>query len=331
MTRFGYALSSEEHSPANLVRNARLAEEAGFEFALISDHFHPWTDAQGNSPFVWTVLGAIARETASLEVGTGVTAPIIRIHPAIIAHAAATTADLFEGRFFLGVGTGENLNEHIFGDAWPRYEVRREMLVESIEIMRGLWAGELFSHSGDYYEVSNARLYTVPADPVRIVIAASGPESGALAGELGDGLITTSPQAEVLDAFRGSGGKAKPVYAQATVCWATSEAKARKLHKEIWPTAGIPGDLSQELALPMHFEQAASLVTPEQLAETTPCGPDVERFVDHIAPYVDAGIENVYIHQIGPDQEGFFGFWRDELQPALAKLGGRRRRTRGGA
>jgi coenzyme F420-dependent glucose-6-phosphate dehydrogenase len=181
--RLGYALSSEEHAPANLVRNAAQAEEAGFEFALISDHYHPWIDAQGHSPFVWSVLGAIARETSRLEVGTGVTCPMIRTHPAIIAHAAATTAELFEGRFFLGVGTGENLNEHILGDHWPPYEERREMLIESIEIMRGLWEGKLFSYRGEHYVVENARIYDRPSRPLRIMVAAGGPESAAVAGE----------------------------------------------------------------------------------------------------------------------------------------------------
>src|ERR671914_2878973 len=206
MVRFGYALSSEEHPPADLDRNGALAEEAGLEFALISDHFHPWIDAQGHSPFVWTVLGGIARETRRLEVGTGVTCPMIRIHPAIIAHAAATTAELFDGRFFLGIGTGENLNEHILGDHWPSYEERREMLIESVEIMRGLWEGKLFSYRGEHYVVENARIYDSPSQPLRIMVAAGGPESAAVAGEWGDGLIVTSPQAEGLDGFRTHNG-----------------------------------------------------------------------------------------------------------------------------
>ncbi|HEX2221916.1 MAG TPA: TIGR03557 family F420-dependent LLM class oxidoreductase, partial [Candidatus Limnocylindria bacterium] len=277
MVRWGYALSSEEHSPRDLVRNARLAEEAGFEFALISDHFHPWVDAQGHSAFVWSVLGGIARETTRLEVGTGVTAPIIRIHPAIIAQAAATVADLFEGRFFLGVGTGENLNEHILGDGWPPYEIRREMLVEALDVMQGLWQGRLWSHHGDYYVVENARIYDVPQQPIRVMIAAGGPESAGMAGQLGDGLIVTSAQTDVLDEFRSSGGDGKPIYGQATVCWAPTEEQGRRTLHEIWPNAGVPGDLSQELALPKHFEQASQLVTPEMLAEQTPVGPDVAR------------------------------------------------------
>jgi G6PDH family F420-dependent oxidoreductase len=318
MTRFGYALSSEEHPTADLVRNAAMAEEAGFEFALISDHYHPWVDAQGYSPFVWTVLGAIARETRQLEVGTGVTCPMIRIHPAIIAQAAATTADLFEGRFFLGIGTGENLNEHILGDHWPPYEERKEMLVESIEIMRGLWEGKLFSHRGEHYVVENARIYTLPAEPPRIMIAASGPESGTVAGEEGDGLVVVAPQKEVIEAFRSAGGDG-PVYGQLTVCWAADEAKARDTVYRIWPNAGIPGDLSQELPLPMHFEQAAQNVTPEALAEAMPVGPVPERYLDSIREMTDAGVDHVYIHQVGRDQAGFIDFWQRELQPELTK------------
>src|ERR671937_85128 len=177
MTAIGYSLSSEEHPPADLVRFARNAEDAGFAFAMISDHYHPWIDRQGQSPFVWTVLGAIAQATTRLRVGTAVTCPTIRIHPAIIAQAAATTALLFDGRFFLGVGTGENLNEHILGDRWPGASVRREMLEEAIGVMRLLWKGGLQSHSGRHYTVENARLYTLPRRPPEVRVC--GPRSGA--------------------------------------------------------------------------------------------------------------------------------------------------------
>jgi G6PDH family F420-dependent oxidoreductase len=320
MTRFGYALSSEEHRPADLIRNAAMAEESGFEFALISDHYHPWVDAQGHSPFVWTVLGGIARETQRLEVGTGVTCPMIRIHPAIIAQATATTADLFEGRFFLGVGTGENLNEHILGDHWPPYDDRREMLIESIEIMRGLWEGKLFSHQGPHYVVENARLYTLPEQTPRIMIAAGGPASAEVAAEVGDGMIITSADAELIESFGSEGGAGKPIYGQTTVCWAATEDEAKQTLHRIWPNSGVPGDLSWELPLPKHFEQASSNVTPEMLAEETPVGPDVEPYVESVREFVEAGVENIYIHQVGPDQEGFFRFFRDELLPELEKL-----------
>ena len=318
--RFGYAISSEEHAPADLVRNAARAEEAGVAFAMVSDHYHPWVDAQGHSPFVWTVLGAIAHATERLEVGTGVTCPMIRTHPAIIAQAAATTADLFEGRFVLGVGTGENLNEHILGDHWPPYAERRDMLVESIEIMRGLWEGELFSHRGEHYVVENARIYTLPDAPPPIVVAAAGPESGAAAGEHGDGLVVTAPQAEVLDAFRAAGGEGKPIYGQVTGCWAASEDEGARTAHRIWPNAGLTGDLTQELPLPMHFEQATANVTPEMLAEKLPVGPSPEKWIQGAREMIDAGVDHVYFHQIGPDQAGFFDFYTSELQPELEKL-----------
>jgi G6PDH family F420-dependent oxidoreductase len=248
---------------------------------------------------------------------------MIRTHPAIIAQAAATTADLFDGRFYLGVGTGENLNEHILGDHWPPYAERREMLIESIEIMRGLWEGELFSHRGEHYVVENARIYTLPDEPPPIMVAAAGPESGSAAGELGNGLIVTAPQAEVIEAFRDAGGEGKPIYGQVTGCWAASADEGARTAHRVWPTAGLTGDLTQELPLPMHFEQAAATVTPELLAEKLPVGPDPERWISSAREMVDAGIDHVYFHQIGPDQTGFFEFYRRELRPELEKLTGR--------
>ncbi|HEX2141273.1 MAG TPA: TIGR03557 family F420-dependent LLM class oxidoreductase [Candidatus Limnocylindria bacterium] len=317
MTTIGYALSSEEHPPRNLVGHAAAAERAGFRFALISDHFHPWTSRQGHSPFVWSVLGGIAHNTSSLEVGTGVTCPLIRTHPAIIAQAAATSASMFEGRFFLGVGTGENLNEHIFGDAWPRYATRNEMLREAVEIMRELWTGELTSYEGAYYRVENAQLYTLPERPPAVMVAASGPESAQLAAEIGDGMITTTPDKELVDAFRQSGGEGKPLYGQLTVCWAPTRDQALDVAMEWWPTAGVPGDLSQELPLPMHFEQVSKLVTRDQLAQSVLCGPDADEHLQRIGQFTEAGFDHVYVHQVGPDQEGFFRFYADQVLPRL--------------
>ena len=202
----GYALSSEEHPPLKLVDQAVRAEAAGMTFALISDHYHPWTDRQGNAPFVWGVLGAIAARTSRLKVGTGVTCPTIRMHPAIVAHAAATAAALLPGRFFLGVGTGESLNEHVLGDRWPAGHERRDMLEEAVEIMRKLWTGTLVSHRGDHYTVESARLYTLPAEPISVAVAAGGRESAKLAGKIGDALIATSPDSDLIEAYLGVGG-----------------------------------------------------------------------------------------------------------------------------
>src|SRR5215212_2388909 len=201
MVEIGYALSAEEHRPGDLVRYAIAAEEAGFPFALVSDHFHPWTDRQGQSPFVWSVIGAIAQATDRLRLGTGVTCPTIRIHPAIVAHAAATSAVMMEGRFFLGVGTGEELNEHILGDLWPAPQVRLEMLEEAIEVMRLLWQGGYQSHLGKHYTVEQARIYTLPAEPPPIAVAAAQPRAAELAGRLGDAFVGVAPESDLVEQF----------------------------------------------------------------------------------------------------------------------------------
>lgn len=317
MATYGYALSSEEHTPNDLVRHARRAEETGFSFALISDHFHPWVDKQGHSPFVWSVIGAIAHATQRLQLGTGVTCPTIRIHPAIIAQAAATSAAMMPGRFFLGVGTGENLNEHILGDRWPPHDLRLDMLEEAIEVIRLLWQGGSQTHRGRFYTVENARLYTLPEQLPPIMVAASGPKTARSAGKLGDGLVSTAPEAELVKEFEANGGGKKPRYGQLTVCWAADEATARRTALEWWPNAGLGGELSQELPLPAHFEQASKNVKEEDLAKKVICGPSAERHISQINKYVDAGFDHVYIHQIGPDQEGFFRFYEREVLPNL--------------
>lgn len=316
MTEFGYALSSEEHAPNDLVRYAQQAEAAGFSFAAISDHFHPWVDQQGHAPFVWSVLGAIAHATSSLRLGTGVTCPTVRIHPAIIAQAAATVTAMMPGRFFLGVGSGENLNEHILGDHWPPAPVRQEMLGEAVAVIRQLWEGGYQSFDGAYYTVENARIYTLPEEPPPIIVAAAGPSAATLAGAVGDGLWTVAPKAELIEKFAEAGG-AGPKYGQVTVCWAPDEDSAKKTAYEWWPNAGLGGELSQELPLPRHFEQAAELITPDDLAEKLPLGPDPDRHAEAIKAFVDAGYDHVYIHQVGPDQDGFFDFFQRELRSRL--------------
>jgi len=310
----GYALSSEEHRPSDLLRHARRAEETGFGFALISDHFHPWTDRQGNSPFVWGVLGALAEATERITFGTGVTCPTIRTHPAVIAQAAATAASLLDGRFFLGVGTGENLNEHIVGQRWPEWEVRAEMLEEAVAVIRALWSGEITSHHGRYYTVENARLYTLPERPPAIHVGASGARMAELAGRIGDGMIGTSPEQPVLDAYRQAGGDG-PRSGQLTVCWAASEAEARRTALEWWPNAAIRGNASQELPNPADFMALAKMVKEEDIAEAIPCGPDARPILDQIEQYAQAGYDHVYIHQVGPDQEGFLDFAARSLVP----------------
>jgi len=315
----GYALSSEEHRPLDLVRHARRAEEAGFSFALVSDHFHPWIDRQGQSPFVWSVIGGIALETEKLRLGTGVTCPTIRIHPAVIAQAAATAAAMMPGRFFFGVGTGENLNEHILGDRWPSADERLAMLEEAVALMRELWKGELMSFEGDYYVVRDARIYTLPEEPIEIAVAAGATGAATLAGRIGDALVSTAPKSELVEGYVGAGGDG-PRYGQLTVCFAESEADARRTALEIWPNAGLEGPLSQELPLPSHFEAASAMVDEDAIAEVVVCGPDPERHLEGIRMFADAGFDHVYVHQIGPDQEGFIEFYEREIIRASRDL-----------
>ena len=315
MCALGYALSSEEHTPRDLVRYARQAEAVGFSFALISDHYHPWIDQQGQSPFVWSVIGGIAQTTQRLTLGTGVTCPTMRIHPAIIAQAAATSAALMPGRFFLGVGTGENLNEHILGDHWPPHDMREAMLEEAVDIIRMLWQGETLIYRGEFYTVENARIYTLPEQLPPILMAASGPRAAECAGRIADGLITTTPDAELLKGFEDAGGRGKPSYGQLTVCWAPDEDSARQTAYTYWPTAAVKGELTQELPTPAHFEQAAKMVREEDVTQAIICGSDPERHIAGVKEFADAGYEHVYVHQIGPDQEGFFRFYEREVLP----------------
>lgn len=355
MPELGYTLIGEEHGPNDLVETAARAEAAGFSFALASDHFHPWTSTQGNSPFVWSTLGGIARETSSLRVGTGVTCPLFRIHPANVAQAAATVATMMPDRFFLGVGTGENLNEHVLGHHWPPHDVRLERLEEAVDIIRSLWTGEEYSHHGEYYTVENARLYTVPDGEIPIDVAASGPRTAEVAGRVGDGLISTAPDESVVDRFEAAsdeasgtsrtsdwsgddgeaesdGGEAsgasqstserrsdddRPTYGQVTVCWAETEAEARRTAHEHWPNVALSGELGQVLPTPAHFEQAAEMVSEEDVAELVVCGPDADDHVEMIQQFVDAGFDHVTVHQVGPQQEAAIEFYEEEVIPSF--------------
>jgi coenzyme F420-dependent glucose-6-phosphate dehydrogenase len=318
----GFTLSSEEQGPRELVRYARLAEDVGFDFLSISDHFHPWVDRQGQSPFVWAVIGGVAEATERIRVGTGVTCPTTRIHPAIVAQAAATAATMLPGRFFLGVGSGENLNEHILGDRWPETPVRQERLEEAIEVIRLLWRGGLRSHHGRHYTVENARLYTLPDEAPPIIVAAAGKRATELAGRIGDGLFGLIPDADVIERFEKADGEGKPRIGQVDVCWAESEAEAKRTAYEWWPNAAVPGNLAWELPLPSHFEAAAELVDEDAVAESVVCGPDPDRHAAAIREFVEAGYDNVYFHQIGPDQEGFLRFAERELLPQLDDVRG---------
>jgi coenzyme F420-dependent glucose-6-phosphate dehydrogenase len=311
----GYALSSEEHAPTDLVRHARMAEEAGFGFGLISDHIHPWTNRQGHSGFVWSVLGAIAGATERFRIGTGVTCPLIRIHPAIVAHAAATVACLMPGRFFLGIGTGENLNEHVTGAKWPAPDERLSMLEEAVKLMRELWQGECVTHRGTHYTVENLRIFDVPDGGVEVAVAAMQPQAAKLAGRIGDALINVAPKEEIIETFEDAGGKGKPKYGMVTVCWATSKDEAKQTAFEVWPNALVEGSASQELPLPSDFEQLTEGREPDDLDGTLTMGPDADEYLQQLKEYADAGYTHAYIHQVGPDQEGFLEFAKRELLP----------------
>lgn len=313
----GYALSSEEFGPADLLRQARQAEEAGFSFAFVSDHYHPWLDAQGHSPFVWSVIGGIAATTDRITIGTSVTCPTFRTHPAIIAHAAATAATMCAGRFVLGLGSGEALNEHVLDQPWPEPKIRQDMLEEAVQVIRRLWEGDYASHYGEYFTVVNARIYTRPLVPPPIFLAAGGKASAELAGRIGDGLIATSPRRELIETFEAAGGRGKPKVAQLTVCWAQDEESAKETAFHQWSNALVPGSVKNEIPLPKHFEDLAEIARKEDIGKEIVCGPDAQKHIEAIEKYREAGFNRLYVHQVGPDQDGFFDFYRREVMPKV--------------
>jgi G6PDH family F420-dependent oxidoreductase len=317
MPTIGCFFSSEERTAPEIVALARRAEQAGFETAWISDHFHPWIDEQGQSPFVWAVLGGIASATDRLRVHTAVTCPTVRIHPAIVAQATATVATMLPGRFGLGVGSGEALNEHIFGDPWPSAEVRLEMLEEAVHVIRQLWDGGVTHHRGLHYTVEHARLYSLPDEPPPIHMSGFGPKAIALAAQIADGYINTAPDAAALVEYRRHGGCGS-AQGGIKVCWADDEAEARRTARRLWPNECLPGELAQVLPTPEHFAQASALVTEDMVAEAVPCGPDPERHVAAIQAFFDAGYDEVYVQQIGPDQDGFLRFYERKIRPRFA-------------
>ena len=320
MTTFGYFLSCEEYGPRELVRQAQQAEQAGFDRLWISDHFHPWTDAQGQSPFVWSVIGALS-EAVSLPVTTAVTCPTTRIHPAIIAQAAATAAVQLDGRFVLGVGSGEALNEHVLGDRWPSAGVRLEMLEEAVQVIRLLHRGDEVSFHGRHYEVQDARIYTLPEQPVPIYVSGFGPQAIELAARIGDGFCTVTPDAEAVHAYRDAGGGSRPVQGGMKVCVAETEDAALETAHQRWANDLLPGQLAQVLPRPRDFEAAASLVERDAVGAQIACGPDPRRHIDAAQKYVDAGFDEVYVQQIGGRHEEFFQLWGDKVLPALGSAG----------
>ena len=319
MVSVGYFLSSEEHGPKELVQQARWAEQAGFDRLWVSDHFHPWLDEQGQSPFVWGVIGALS-EAVSLPVTTAVTCPIVRMHPAVVAQAAATASRQLDGRFVLGVGTGENLNEHVTGARWPGAGQRLEMLEEAVEVIRALHGGENVNHRGTHYTVENARLYTAPDGPVPIYVSAFGPRAVALAARIGDGYCLTMPDADLVTRFRKQGGGDKPVQGGVKVCWAPTEEEGAATARRLWPNEALGGSLAQELPRPADFAAATELVTEDMMREKLACGPDPEAHLASVRAYAEAGFDEVYVQQIGPDQERFFEAWSTDVLPKARSL-----------
>ncbi|HYF05519.1 MAG TPA: TIGR03557 family F420-dependent LLM class oxidoreductase [Patescibacteria group bacterium] len=313
--KLGYHLSSEEHTGPELVQLAARAEAAGFSFAFISDHFHPWLDAQGQSSFVWTTIGGISQATKKIKIITAVTCPIIRIHPVIIAQAAATAGQFLPERFILGVGTGENLNEHVVGAPWPPIQIRQNMLEEAITIIRLLFDGAYVDYFGEYFKVYDAKLYSRPQNPPLIFMAATGQNSTRLAGKLADGFISTAPKSELIQTFSESGGTGKPKYGLLAVCYDPDEDHAKAITLKLWPTKGLQRPLGQDLPTPKHFAAAAATVHTEDLHRLRAYGPEKEKYLEAIQSYFAAGFDYVGLHQIGKNQEAFFRFCETEILP----------------
>lgn len=314
MTTFGIFLSGEELSPREMVEAGQLAEQAGFTHAWLSDHYHPWQESQGESAFVWSVLGGLAA-TTQLNMTTAVTCPTFRIHPAIMAQAAATTAALAPGRFRFGVGTGEALNEHILGEAWPPVSIRLERLEEAIEVMRKLWTGEIVTHQGRHYTVHNARIFSLPDEEIPVLISGFGPEATELAARIGDGWISVSPDAEGLAQFKQKNNGV--TQAGVKICWAPTEDEAKETAFRLWSHSGLGGQASQDVPMWHTFESIGEANTPDKLAEKVACGPDPNVAAERIRSYLDAGFDEVYIAQMGKEQAGGIRFIAEEVLPLL--------------
>ncbi|MFG2650717.1 LLM class F420-dependent oxidoreductase [Streptomyces sp. NPDC048436] len=321
MVQIGYTMMTEQAGPRALVDDLVAAERAGFDFSVTSDHYFPWLDSQGHAPYAWSVLGAAAQATSRIPLMTYVTCPTVRYHPAVVAQKAATMQLLAEGRFRLGLGSGENLNEHVVGEGWPSPQVRLEMLEEAVDIIRALFTGDNVNHQGTHFDVANARLYDLPDELPPIGVAVSGGRSCALAGRLADLVIATEPKAELLDAFERHGGGGKPRVGQLPVCFDTDkDAAVARAHDQFrWSVGGWP--VNSELPGPSGFAGATQFVTRQDIGEQIPCGDNIDDFVDAVRPFVDAGFTEVALVQVGGDQQRPFIDWAEKkLLPALREL-----------
>ncbi|KHK91083.1 TIGR03557 family F420-dependent LLM class oxidoreductase [Novosphingobium malaysiense] len=317
MALFGYKLMTEEHGPKALVENTLAAEKAGFDFVSISDHFHPWLESQGHSPFAWSVLGAIAHATSRIDITTGLTCPIIRYHPALVAQAAATIAIMSDNRFSLSLGAGERLNEHVTGAAWPSTPVRHEMLAEAIDMMRLLWDGRLHSFEGQFFDLDHAQLYDAPQEPITVTVGVSGLKSVGLAAEKADGIMATAPDADLITQFSEKSGRSGPAYGEAALAWAPTEEEGRRIAHERFRFSAFEWAVNSELRDVQGFEAATKYVRPEDLADSIPAGPDPEVHLAAIRKWIDAGFDHVVLVGPGDDQAGFIRFCETELFPRL--------------
>jgi G6PDH family F420-dependent oxidoreductase len=319
VTQIGYTMMCEQAGPKQLVRDVKLAEEAGFDFAVISDHYFPWLDSQGHSPYAWSVLGAAAQSTDHIPLMTYVTCPIRRYHPAVVAQKAATMQLLSDGRFTLGLGAGENLNEHIVGGHWPMAALRHEMLEEAVEIIRALWAGGSVTYRGEHFDVESARVWDLPEIAPPIAIAVSGPSSCRLAGHHADAMIATQPKPELGDMFDDAGGRGKPRIGQIALVYDPDEQSAAKRGMDQFRFFTGGWRVNAELPLPASFDEAARTVREEDITKLMPCGPDVQRHVAGIRDYGAAGrFTRIALIQVGADsQEEFIAWAATDLLPAL--------------
>ncbi|MER7590985.1 TIGR03557 family F420-dependent LLM class oxidoreductase [Micromonospora sp. NPDC127501] len=318
--QIGYKLASEGYGPQEIIRQAVLAERAGFDFVEMSDHFHPWLDAQGHSSFTWSVLGAIAARTSTLRLATGVTCPTVRYHPAIIAQAAATMALISDGRFTLGVGAGERLNEHVVGQGFPSVRGRHERLREALEIIRLLWQGGYQSYEGRHLQLEDARIFDLPDTLPVIAVAASGEASARLAAELGDGLFATEPDASIVGHYRRAQG-AGPRYAEVPLAWATDEQQAVQavLQTSRWMVTGWK--VMSELPNPVNFDAASAYVEEKHIRQLFAIGPAPEPHVAKVRSYVEAGFDHIVLQNAGPDPDGFLDFFAGDLAGRLRAMG----------
>jgi G6PDH family F420-dependent oxidoreductase len=318
MVRIGYTLMCEQAGPRELVDHARMAEETGFGFAVISDHYFPWVEAMGHSPYAWSVLGAVAQATSSIDLMTYVTCPIRRYHPAVVAQKAATVAILSEGRFTLGLGAGENLNEHVVGGGWPAVNTRHEMLDEAVDIIRALWGGEYVNFRGRHFEVDSARLWDLPEQPPPLGLAVSGHQSVRMAAEKADVMIAVEADRALVDDFDRAGGQGRRKVGQVPVCFDTDREAAVTRARRLFSWFGGGWKVNAELPGTAAFEAASQYVRDEDVAAAIPCGSDVGEFVAAVQRFADAGFTDVALCQVGGShQESFLGWAERELLPAL--------------